>query len=157
MKNFLAIGLIVLFTSLVVADEMGAPTHVANKSNGRVCLLAAADTRLPMPSTRVPLPVITKGKGPQCVEPTDVMRRDHMKFLVHQRNATVRQGIRTKKYSLTGCIACHVQRDAQGQAIPINAPGQFCEACHRYTAVRMDCFACHATTPDQQATVRIRR
>ncbi|GMQ95874.1 MAG: hypothetical protein BMS9Abin14_344 [Gammaproteobacteria bacterium] len=157
MKNFLALGLIVLFTTMVVADEMGVPTDSTNKSNGRVCLLAVADTRLPMPTTRVPMPIITKGKGPQCVEPTDVMRRDHMKFLLQQRDATVREGIRTKKYSLTGCVACHVQRDAQGQAIPINAPGQFCEACHRYTAVRMDCFECHATTPDKRAAVQTRR
>ncbi len=150
MKHYLALALIVLFTTLVVADEMGTPTHSDKKSNGRVCPLAAADTR-------VPLPIITKGKGPRCVEPTDVMRRDHMKFLLHQRDATVRQGIRTPKYSLTGCIECHVQRDAQGQAIPINAPGQFCEACHRYTAVRMDCFQCHAATPDQRAVVKTRK
>ena len=97
---------------------------------------------------RVPTPSIAKGKGQECVEPTDVMRRNHMNFLLHQRDATVHRGVRTGKYSLTGCIECHAQRDAQGQAMPINAPGQFCESCHRYAAVRMDCFECHATTSD---------
>jgi len=150
MKHSLALAMLLLFTALAVADEMGLPKHSGGESNGRQCLLAAADTRVPMPT-------ITKGKGKECVAPTDVMRRDHMKFLQHQRDATVREGIRTTRFSLTGCVACHVQRDAQGKAIPINAPGQFCEACHRYTAVRMDCFQCHATTPDQRAAVQIRR
>jgi hypothetical protein len=109
----------VLFTTLVVADE-----------------------------TRVPTPSISKGDGQQCVEPTDVMRRNHMNFLLHQRDATVHQGVRTTKHSLTGCVDCHVQQDAQGKAIPVNAPGQFCESCHQYAAVSLDCFECHATTPD---------
>jgi len=85
--------------------------------------------------------------GVECVAPSDVMRRDHGKFLAHQRDNTVRSGIRGAKFSLTGCIGCHVQKDSQGVAIPINAPGQFCAACHRFTGVKIDCFECHATVP----------
>ena len=144
-----ALAILLLFTTLVAADQMDLGMHASGEGNAQQCLLAAADTRVPMPT-------ISKGKGKECVAPTDVMRRDHMKFLQHQRDATVREGIRTTRFSLTGCVACHVQRDAQGQAIPINAPGQFCEACHRYTAVRMDCFQCHATTPNQRAAVETR-
>ena len=59
----------------------------------------------------------------QCVEPTDVMRRYHMDFLLHQRDKTVYKGIRTKRHSLQGCVDCHVNRDDQGRFIPINAPG----------------------------------
>lgn len=94
------------------------------------------------------LPVIPPAaKGEACVEPTDVMRRDHMQFLTHQRDDTVHGGIRGAKHSLVGCIDCHAQSDAQGVAIPVNAEGQFCESCHGFAGVSMDCFECHATVP----------
>ena len=35
-----------------------------------------------------------------CVEPTDVMRKEHYLFLLHQRDKTVIDGIRTKNHSL---------------------------------------------------------
>jgi cytochrome c len=94
------------------------------------------------------LPVIPPAaKGEACVEPTDVMRRDHMQFLTHQRDDTVHGGIRGAKHSLVGCIDCHAQADAQGDAIPVNARDQFCESCHRFTGASLDCFECHATVP----------
>ena len=43
-----------------------------------------------------------------CVEPTDEMRTNHMEYILDQRDATVHEGIRTKQYSLTECINCHV-------------------------------------------------
>lgn len=95
----------------------------------------------------VPLPTIQKGRGDQCVEPTEVMRRDHMKFLLHQRDLTVHQGIRTTQHSLVECIDCHAKRDEQGAYVPVNAPDQFCQACHAYSGVRIDCFECHASKP----------
>ena len=70
-----------------------------------------------------------------------------MRLLLHQRDATVHQGIRGTRHSLVGCIDCHVQRDAGGAPIPINAPGQFCASCHGFTGVTVDCFECHATVP----------
>jgi hypothetical protein len=97
------------------------------------------------------LPVIPPAlKGEQCVEPTEVMRRDHMRFLMHQRDETVHSGIRGAKHSLVGCIACHAQSDAAGAAIPVNAEGQFCESCHGFAGVSMDCFECHASVPARQ-------
>ena len=101
--------------------------------------------------SRVALPALPSAKGEACVEPTPIMRRDHMDFLLHQRDATVHDGIRGTKHSLIGCIDCHVQRDGNGTAIPVNAPGQFCDGCHRYAGVSMDCFECHATTPGSDA------
>jgi len=101
---------------------------------------------------RVPLPEIVKARGEQCVEPNAVMRRNHMRFLFHQRNDTVHRGVRTKRYSLRECVACHAADDNAGQAIPVNAEGQFCAACHAYAGVRIDCFECHATTPEKAAT-----
>lgn len=102
-------------------------------------------------SNGVPLPAITPAKGAQCVEPIDVIRREHMDMLDHQRDDTVHGGIRGKKHSLVGCIECHAQTDTAGKAIPINAEGQFCESCHTYAAVTIDCFSCHATTPEKTA------
>lgn len=96
----------------------------------------------------VPLPSIPKGKGAQCVEPTPVIRRDHMVFLLHQRDETMHAGVRTKRHSLNECIECHVSVDEEGRTIPIDAPGQFCATCHTYAGVSIDCFQCHATTPD---------
>lgn len=60
---------------------------------------------------RVPLPDVTTGKGEQCVEPTPDMRRNHMRYLTHQRDETVHRGIRTKRHSLKECVACHAGED----------------------------------------------
>ena len=92
-------------------------------------------------------PSLPPATGEQCVEPVEIMRRKHMHFLMHQRDDTVHAGIRGAKHSLVGCIDCHVQRDAGGAAIPVDAQGQFCDACHRFAGVRMDCFGCHAAVP----------
>ena len=93
------------------------------------------------------LPSYPKAQGEQCVEDTDVMRRRHFDFLLHQRDDTMHKGIRTKQHSLKNCISCHVSKNDAGEYLPINGPGQFCESCHSYAAVTIDCFECHRTTP----------
>jgi hypothetical protein len=98
-----------------------------------------------------PKPTIVKGKGEECVEPTEVMRKRHFEFILHQRDETMHRGIRTEKYSLTGCIDCHAKRGEDGEFLPINAKGQFCQSCHSYAAVSMDCFQCHATKPAEKS------
>jgi hypothetical protein len=88
-----------------------------------------------------------------CVAPTSVMRRKHFKFIEHQRHITVHEGIRDTKYSLAGCIDCHVAKDSNGHYIPVNGVNpengkqQFCAACHEYTGTELACFSCHATVP----------
>jgi hypothetical protein len=82
-----------------------------------------------------------------CVEPTDFMRRNHMEVIKHQRDETVHNGIRSTKHSLAGCVECHASRSAEGAVIPVDEKGQFCEACHAFAAVGMNCFDCHATVP----------
>lgn len=93
-------------------------------------------------------PIIPRGKGDQCVAPNAEMRRNHMEFILHQRDETVLKGIRTEPFSLSECVNCHAQNGAQGQAIRIDHPGQFCESCHAYAAVNIDCFSCHRAVPD---------
>lgn len=84
-----------------------------------------------------------------CVEPTEVMRRNHMEFLKHQRDETVHNGIRGTKHSLADCIDCHASVQ-DGQPVPVNEPGQFCSKCHQFAAVHLDCFQCHRTVPREQ-------
>lgn len=103
-------------------------------------------------SSRVPSPVINKGKGDKCVEPTDVMRRNHMEYILHQRDETMHKGIRTTKYSLKECINCHATKGKDDTYLPVNAPGQFCQSCHSYASVKIDCFECHATKPQKDVT-----
>ncbi len=79
------------------------------------------------------------------------MRRDHMRLLIHQRDETVIQGIRDEPFSLAECVECHVQVADNGDALRIDAEGQFCQSCHAYAAVKIDCFGCHAAVPDQAA------
>ena len=96
----------------------------------------------------VPQPALVKAhKGEACVESLPVIRRDHMKFLMHQRDDTVHRGIRGARHSLVGCIDCHAGKDDAGQWVRIDAPGQFCASCHAYAAVKIDCFGCHAALP----------
>ena len=99
------------------------------------------------PRADVVTPQVPAAKGEQCVEPVEIMRRDHFKFITHQRDLTVHQGIRTPRYSLAGCINCHATKTAAGEYLPVNAQGEFCETCHTYAAVKIDCFSCHATVP----------
>lgn len=87
-------------------------------------------------------------KGKQCVEPTEFMRRNHMELLMHQREDTVRRGIRNKKHSLKNCFTCHVVKGADGKPVTVSDPRHFCRECHDYAAVTVDCWQCHVSTPE---------
>ncbi|WP_239988534.1 Hdr-like menaquinol oxidoreductase cytochrome c subunit [Paramagnetospirillum kuznetsovii] len=100
-----------------------------------------------LPALAADLPSLPKPKGEACIAANDVMRRDHPDMLKHQRDDTMRLGIRGGKASLKDCVACHSTADTAGKPVPINAEGQFCQSCHAYAAVKPDCFECHATTP----------
>lgn len=97
---------------------------------------------------RVPVPVIPLGKGDSCVEDTDFMRRNHMSLLTHQRDETMREGIRGKAHSLKECINCHVVNGPDAVPVTASSPDHFCRACHDYAAVKIDCFQCHASRPE---------
>jgi hypothetical protein len=94
-----------------------------------------------VPLARPPLPA-----SGQCLEPSETMRRDHMTYLLHQRDETVRGGIRGAKYSLRACIACHAQPMAASADPAKRSVLPFCAACHDYAAVTVDCFSCHTPT-----------
>lgn len=86
-------------------------------------------------------------KMEQCVAPTQDMRRNHFEMIKHQRDLTVRHGIRNRDDSLAKCVDCHARKDATGTAVPIDAEGEWCAGCHEYTAVNITCFSCHSAVP----------
>lgn len=93
---------------------------------------------------RVPLPSFSVDKDTACVAPPEVMRRTHMDMLKHRRDSTVHQGIRGGDESLNRCISCHA-RTTKGEAV--GAPDAFCQSCHDYVGVKLDCFECHQGRP----------
>ena len=92
-----------------------------------------------------PTIIIDKSRaGDRCVEDTAYMRKNHMKLLLHQRDETMHKGIRTTKYSLKNCINCHASTKDNSV---IGSDDHFCQSCHTYAAVSLDCWECHASTP----------
>jgi predicted CXXCH cytochrome family protein len=104
---------------------------------------AAEETASSFGNIAIPTPV-KPAAAANCVEPVEVMRRDHMKFLLHQRDATVLEGERDKKYSLVGCMDCHNPASANGEIVRYEDAEHFCASCHNYASVNIDCFECHA-------------
>jgi hypothetical protein len=89
-------------------------------------------------------PLVGKAQGGQCVDDPAFMRRNHMTLLKHQRDDTMHGGVRTGKYSLKACVACHASQTSQSVAAE---KGDFCQSCHTFAAVKIDCFECHASKP----------
>ena len=87
------------------------------------------------------LPKIDIGKGGECVKDVQWMRKNHMHLLVHQRDETVIKGVREVKNSLKNCIECHAS--IKDDSV-IAREDSFCVACHKYEAVKLDCFECHS-------------
>jgi hypothetical protein len=81
------------------------------------------------------------GRGGQCVKDPQWMRENHMHLLKHQRDEVVHKGIRDKMVSLKNCIECHASTKDDSV---IARDDSFCVACHRYEAVKIDCFECHS-------------
>jgi hypothetical protein len=91
--------------------------------------------------------LLAQARGDQCVEPTDVIRRDHMNILMHERDEAKRYGRRNPDHGFVGCIDCHVSPTASRD----EPATHFCLACHQFNAVRMDCFQCHIDRPSDAA------
>ena len=89
-------------------------------------------------------PKIKIERGEACVAPVAEMRRNHMEMLFHQRDRTLRQGVREARASLKGCVECHAGRESGS----VLGKDGFCSSCHSYAAVKIDCFECH--TPLRQ-------
>jgi hypothetical protein len=90
----------------------------------------------------------------ECVEPEDEMKRNHMNYILHQRDKTVHDGIRTRQYSLEECINCHAIKGEDGEYIRVEDTRHFCASCHTYASVSIDCFQCHADIPVRESTLQ---
>ena len=89
---------------------------------------------------RTAKPVIEIANPGKCVAPADEMRRNHMEMLKHQRDRTLRAGIRGEPESLNACIECHASKKTGSV---LGGKENFCESCHSYVAVKLDCWDCH--------------
>lgn len=89
---------------------------------------------------RVPKPVLKIENPGQCIAPADEMRRNHMNMLKHQRNQTVHEGVRGAKASLNACIECHASKQSGSV---LGSDESFCQGCHAFAAVKLDCWDCH--------------
>jgi len=101
-------------------------------------LLAGAD------GPRTPQPAIVIEKPGTCIAPAGEMRRNHPDMLRHQRDLTVRAGTRGTRVRLAACIECHASH-VNGSVL--GSKENFCQGCHQYAAVRLDCFECHQAAP----------
>lgn len=102
-----------------------------------ILLLAAS----PVWAADAAVPKIDIGRGGECVKDPQWMRKNHMHLLKHQRDETLRKGVRDDKVSLKGCIECHAS--TSDDSVTARADS-FCIACHHYEAVKIDCFECHS-------------
>lgn len=108
----------------------------------------AAATTLAVEGGRTPKPAVVIEKQEGCVAPPAEMRRRHMEMLVHQRDKTLREGVRGAPVSLNACISCHA---SSKNGSVIGSRDNFCQGCHSYVAVKIDCFECHQATPGKVA------
>jgi len=128
LRKLLLRGAVALLGGLLLAGTVPALSH---ESDGRV-----------------PMPNMSDRKGDKCIRDEAYMRRHHMDMLKHKRDLTMRQGIRTKEDSLQNCIACHA---SQKNNSVVGSKENFCQSCHNYVGVKLDCFECHASKPKDTA------
>ena len=106
--------------------------------------VAAADSA----GSGVPEPVIAQARADKCVGNVEYMRRNHMQLLLHERYQEVHYGIRNGSYSLENCVNCHASRKNNSV---LGSNQNFCQSCHSYAAVKIDCFECHSSKPQANA------
>jgi len=107
-------------------------------------LLVSAESLVPEP----PEAAKKYNEKTLCVKPVADMRRNHMKYLLHERDETMHEGIRTKQFSLKECIDCHnAPSPKDGKVASVETKEHFCNTCHNYAAVKIDCFDCHSDKP----------
>lgn len=97
--------------------------------------------------SRVPFPTIPKASGEDVHKGVSI-RTEHMNLLLHQRDETMRKGLRPKNERLQACMSCHAVKGEDEHAVNYESPKHFCRTCHDYVAVKVDCFECHASQPD---------
>jgi hypothetical protein len=97
---------------------------------------------------------VAKAKAEHCAISDDEseVRKNHMDYLLHKRDQTVHEGIRTKSHSFKECINCHVPKLEGENKLRHTDEKHFCSTCHVYAGVKLDCFQCHTDQPEENAT-----
>jgi hypothetical protein len=111
---------------------------------GFTLLSTSALAETPFPTIHEP-----SDESKQCIHPEDEMRRNHMNYILHERDETMHEGIRGEPASLANCIDCHVEPNDKGEIAGIDSKEHFCNGCHQYASVQIDCFQCHADRPQK--------
>lgn len=88
-------------------------------------------------------------------------RANHMAYLLHDRDLTLRDGVRDLgpddheiNASIGECFDCHAVKDEAGEFVTFEDERHFCRVCHDYAAVTIDCFSCHRSTPSDNTAYR---
>ena len=95
-------------------------------------------------------PTIPKAVGPPHPEGNEYWRVNHMNLLRKDRDATMRLGDRTIDASIKSCVVCHAVFGPDAEPLPYEEPQNSCQVCHQYVAIKIDCFTCHKSTPDEE-------
>lgn len=92
-----------------------------------------------------------KAKAEHCAISDDEseVRKNHMNYLLHKRDQTVHEGVRTKEHSFKECINCHVPKLEGENKLRHTDEKHFCSTCHTYAGVKLDCFQCHTDQPEE--------
>jgi len=102
------------------------------------------------PQPELDTPTIAALPVRECVESKAYMRANHMKLLHEWRDAVVRRNARAyvntrgQEYEISlqnTCMHCHDNKS------------RFCDECHDYVTVTMDCWNCHVA-PEEGAGER---
>jgi len=90
-------------------------------------------------------------------------RVHHMDYLKHDRDLTLREGVRDLsnddlaiQASIGECFDCHAVKDEAGEFVSFEDDQHFCRVCHDYAAVTIDCFSCHRSTPANDSALALR-
>ena len=96
-----------------------------------------------------------KAVGSPHPEGNEYWRINHMDLLQHDRDLTMRLGNREVQASLKECVACHAVEDETGEPVSYESEQHICRTCHDYAAVKIDCFSCHQSKPDEDILSRL--
>ncbi len=94
-------------------------------------------------------PDIPKALGEPHPEGNEFWRINHPALLSHDRDLTVLEGIRDIDGSIKSCVACHAVEGPDAAPVTYESPQNTCRVCHDYTAVKIDCFQCHNSRPEE--------
>ena len=111
---------------------------------GLTLLSTSAVAETPFPTIHEP-----SDESLKCIQPEDEMRRNHMNYILHERDETMHEGVRDEPGSLAACIDCHVEPNENGEIAGTDTDEHFCTSCHTYASVQIDCFQCHADRPQK--------